>query len=125
MLNTVILMGRITHDIEAKRTDSGRPYVMLSLAIDRNYKNQDGGYDTDFINVVAWGQTAEHIANYFGKGRLICVEGSLRSRVYEDKNSTKHYITEVYADNVYFTGEPRPENVDQQKTNKPAYKKRW
>lgn len=110
MLNRVILMGRITHDLEVRQTPSGVAALTFSLAVERNFKNSNGEYDTDFITCVAWKQTAEFIGKYFGKGRMIALEGQLRSRTYEDKNGTKHYVTEVYVDVASFTGEKTSQN---------------
>ena len=105
MLNRVILMGRITQDLEVRQTPNGVPALTFNIAVDRNFKDQNGQYQADFITCVAWRQTAEFIGKYFGKGRMIALEGNLRSRTYEDKNGTKHYVTEVYVDNASFTGE--------------------
>ena len=105
MLNKVILIGRITHDLEVRQTPNGTSALTFTVAVDRNFKNQNGEYEADFITCVAWRQTAEFIGRYFGKGRLIALEGQLRSRTYEDKNGTKHYVTEVYVDSASFTGE--------------------
>ena len=105
MLNRVIVMGRITHDFEVKQTQNGTACLSFSVAVERNFKNANGSYDADFINCVAWKNTAEFIGRYFGKGRMIAIEGQLRCRTYEDKNGTKHYVTEVYVDNASFTGE--------------------
>lgn len=105
MLNRVIIMGRITHDLEVRQTPSGVSALTFSVAVDRNFKNQNGEYDTDFITCVAWKHTAEFIGKYFAKGRMIALEGNLRTRTYEDKNGTKHYVTEVYVDAASFTGE--------------------
>ena len=105
MLNRVILMGRITQDLEVRQTQNGTPSLQFTVAVDRSYKDQSGQYPTDFINCVAWRQTAEFIGKYFGKGRLIALEGNLRTRTYDDKNGVKRYVTEVYVDNASFTGE--------------------
>lgn len=105
MLNRVILMGRITHDLEVRQTPNGTSALTFTVAVDRNFKNAAGEYEADFITCVVWRQTAEFIGRYFGKGRLIALEGQLRSRTYEDKNGTKHYVTEVYVDSASFTGE--------------------
>ena len=105
MLNRVILMGRITQDLEVRQTPNGVSALTFNVAVDRNFKDQSGQYQSDFITCVAWRQTAEFIGKYFGKGRLIALEGTLRSRTYEDKNGTKHYVTEVYVENASFTGE--------------------
>lgn len=107
MLNRVILMGRITQDLELKQTTGGTSVLSFSVAVDRSYAKQGEERQTDFINCVAWRQQAEFISKYFGKGRMIALEGNLRTRTYDDKNGTKHYVTEVYVDSVSFTGEPK------------------
>lgn len=112
MLNRVILMGRITHDLEIKQTPSGVSVLSFSLAVERQFKGATGEKETDFINCVAWRQQAEFIGKYFSKGRMIAIEGNLRTRTYDDKNGTKHYVTEVYVDNVSFTGE-KSENYNE------------
>lgn len=105
MINRIVLMGRITHDLELRQTPSGNVVVAFSIAVERNFKDQNGEYQTDFINCVAWNKTAEHICRYFSKGRMIALEGNLRTRTYDDKNGTKRYVTEVFVDSVSFTGE--------------------
>ncbi len=107
MLNRVILMGRITQDLDLRQTQSGRAVLSFTVAVDRNYVKQGEERQTDFINCVAWSQQAEFITKYFAKGRMIALEGNLRTRTYDDKNGTKHYVTEVFVDNVSFTGEPK------------------
>lgn len=107
MLNRVILMGRITHDLELKQTPNGVSVLSFSIAVDRGYARQGEERQTDFINCVAWRQRAEFINNYFAKGRMIAIEGTLQTRTYDDKNGVKHYVTEVVVDNVSFTGEPK------------------
>ncbi len=103
MLNKVILMGRLTADPELRQTTSGIASCRFSVAIDRGYKSKDTGErQTDFINVIAWRQTAEFICRYFSKGRMIIVEGSLRNNNYTDNNGVKHYSMDVQADNVTF-----------------------
>lgn len=105
MLNRVILMGRITHDLEVKQTPNGVSVLSFTLAAERQFKGANGERETDFINCVAWRQQAEFINKYFSKGRMIAIEGNLRTRTFEDKKGSKHYVTEVYVDNVSFTGE--------------------
>ena len=107
MLNRVILMGRITQDLDLKQTPSGVSVLTFNIAVDRGYVKQGEERQADFITCVAWRQQAEFISRYFSKGRMIAVEGSLRTRTYEDKNGSKHYVTEVYVDNTSFTGEPK------------------
>lgn len=104
-LNKVIIMGRITHNLEVKQTSSGTAVLSFTVAIDRYSKDEEKA--ADFINCVAWNKTAEFIAKYFGKGRMIAITGTLHSRTYDDKNGTKHYVTEVYVNSADFTGEPK------------------
>lgn len=107
MLNKVILMGRLTADPELRQTPSGVSTCQFTVAVERNFTPQGGERQSDFITVVAWQKTAEFVSRYFAKGRMICVEGNLRTRTYDDRRhpEVRHYVTEVYADNVYFTGE--------------------
>lgn len=107
MLNKVILMGRITRDLELKTTPSGVSVLTFSIAVDRSFVRQGEERQADFITCVAWRQQAEFINRYFGKGRMIAVVGNLRTRTYDDKNGTKHYVTEGYVDEASFTGEPK------------------
>lgn len=105
MLNRVILMGRIAQELEMKTTQSGVSVLSFSIAVDRNFVRQGEERQTDFIDCVAWRQQAEFINKYFGKGRMICVEGTLQKRSYDDRNGNKRWVTEVVVDNVSFTGE--------------------
>lgn len=107
MLNKVIVMGRLTADPELKRTQNDIATCKVTVAADRDYTPQGQEKQADFITVVAWRQTAEFISKYFSKGRMIAVEGSLRTSTYNDKKypDVKHYVTEVYADKVYFAGD--------------------
>ncbi len=104
MLNKVIIMGRLTADPELRQTPNGVSTCQFNVAVDRNYSGQNGERQTDFITVVAWRQTAEFVSRFFSKGKMIIVEGCLRTRTYDDKRypEVKHYVTEVYADNVMF-----------------------
>lgn len=107
MLNRVILMGRISQDLDLKSTPSGTSVLTFNIAVDRSFVKQGEERQADFITCVAWRQQAEFISKYFSKGRMIAIEGNLRTRNYEDKNGSKHYVTEVYVDSVSFTGEPK------------------
>ncbi len=103
MINKVIIMGRLTADPELRQTTSGISSCRFSVAVDRGYKSKDTGErQADFINVIAWRQTAEFVSRYFSKGKMIIVEGSLRNNNYTDSNGTKHYSMDVQADNVTF-----------------------
>lgn len=101
MLNRVILMGRLTADPELRKTASDLSVTSFTLAVDRNY-GKGADRQTDFINCVAWRQTAEFISRYFSKGRLMALEGSLQVRNYVDKNENKRQAVEVLVDQVYF-----------------------
>lgn len=106
MINKWIGMGRLTAAPELKQTQSGISSCNVTIAIQRDYADSNGNRQADFINVVAWRQTAELISRYFTKGSMIAVEGELRTRTYDDKRypDVKHYVTEVYADKVSFCG---------------------
>lgn len=109
MINTVVIMGRITQDLELRQTPSGVSALSFTVAVDRGYQKPGEERQADFIACVAWRQTAEFISRYFGKGRMIALTGELRSRTYDDKNGSRHYITEVYVDQASFTGEKKQE----------------
>ena len=113
MLNRVILMGRITHDLELKQTQNGIAVLSFNIAVDRNYTPKGEEKQTDFISCVAWRKTAEFIHKYFAKGRMIAIEGNIQTRNYDDKNGVKHYVTEVIVENVSFTGEPKQQETQQ------------
>lgn len=111
MLNKVILTGRLTAKPELKTTRGGVSVARFTAAVQRNYKNADGEYDTDFIPIVAWRKTAEFAAGYFEKGQLISVAGTLQSRQYEDKDGNKRTAYEVNADEVLFAQSKRTEDT--------------
>lgn len=102
MINNVILMGRLTADAVLRMTTSGKYVASFSIAVERDYL-QDGERQADFINLIAWGKTAEFIAKYFSKGDMIAVRGSIQTRSYE-KEGIKRTITEVLVDKVSFCG---------------------
>ena len=110
MLNKIVLMGRLTRDPELRRTQSGTAVASFTLAVDRDYKPQDGERETDFIDIVAWRGTGEFVSKYFTKGRMAVVEGRLQVRDWTDKDGNKRRSTEVVADNVYFGDSKRPES---------------
>ena len=102
MLNRIVLMGRLTRDPELRRTQSGTAVTSFSIACDRDFKSQSGEKETDFIDVVAWRNTAEFVSKYFAKGRMAVVEGRLQIRDWTDREGGKRRSAEVVADNVYF-----------------------
>jgi single-strand DNA-binding protein len=102
MLNRIIVMGRMTRDPELRRTNSGTAVASFSLAVDRDFKSQSGEKETDFIDIVAWRNTAEFVSKYFSKGRMAVVEGRLQLRDWTDKEGNKRRTAEIVADSVYF-----------------------
>lgn len=102
MLNKIILMGRLCADPELRRTQSGTAVASFSLAVDRDFKAQNGEKETDFIDIVAWRNTAEFVSKYLAKGRMAVVEGRLQIRDWKDQHGNKRRTSEVIADNVYF-----------------------
>ena len=104
MLNHIVLMGRLTRDPELRRTGSGIAVASFSLAVDRDFGSSanNGEKETDFIDIVAWRQTAEFVSRFFTKGRMAVVEGRLQLRDWTDRDGNKRRTAEVIADNVYF-----------------------
>lgn len=101
MINRVVLVGRITRDIELRKTSSGTSNVSFKLACNRKFK-QEGQPDADFINCVVWNKQADNMAKYCYKGMLIGVEGRIQTRNYEDRDGKKIYVAEVISDSVSF-----------------------
>ena len=97
-------MGRLTADPELRQTPNGVAVTTFTVAIDRGFVRQGEERKADFINVVAWRQTAEFVSRYFTKGSMIAVQGSIQTRTYDDKNGLKRYVVEIVADNVSFCG---------------------
>ena len=103
MLNCAVIMGRLTSDPELRKTPSGVSVTRFTVAVDRGYVKPGEERKADFINVVAWRQTAEFVSRYFQKGSMIAVQGSIQTGSYE-KDGVKHNTFEIVADNVYFCG---------------------
>ena len=101
-MNRVCLVGRLTAKPELRYTPSNVPTTRFSIAVNRTFKNEQGGRDADFINILAWRKTAELICNYFDKGNQIGLEGRIQTGSYDDKDGNKRYTTEVVVDQVYF-----------------------
>ena len=126
-MNKAILIGRLTRDPDMKTTPQQVAVATFTIAIDRKYKDASGNKQSDFINIVAWRQSAEFVGKYFTKGMKIAIVGSIQTRTYDDKDGKKVYVTEVIADEVDFveskqsesrqpaSNEPKctfPENMD-------------
>lgn len=102
MINLVVLEGRLVKDVEVRYTENEVAVGNFTIAVPRSYKNQDGEYETDFLDCTIFKEKAESIQKYAHKGDLISVRGNLRKRSYEDKEGKKHYITEVFAEKVSY-----------------------
>ena len=102
MLNKVVIMGRLARDPELRRTQSGVSVTSFRIACDRDFKSQSGEKETDWIDIVAWRNTAEFVSKYFQKGRMAIVEGRLQTRDWTDKDGNRRVAVEVVADNIYF-----------------------
>jgi single-strand DNA-binding protein len=103
MLNHITIMGRLTKDVELRRTNTGTPVASFTIACDRDFADkQSGEKETDYIEVVGWRNTAEFVSKYFAKGRMAVVSGRLQIRKWQDKDGNKRSTAEVVADNVYF-----------------------
>ena len=101
-MNKVILIGRLTRDPELRTIASGNATTSFTIAVNRNFTNQNGEREADFINCVAWRKQAENVAKYCTKGSQVAVEGRIQTRNYDAQDGTKRYVTEVIADNVTF-----------------------
>jgi single-strand DNA-binding protein len=115
-LNKIFVMGRICNEIELRRTGTGTAVASFTIACDRDF----GDKETDFIEVVAWKNTAEFVQKYFGKGRMIIVSGRLQIRSWNDKDGNKRKTAEVVADQVYF-GDTKKEESSGNSHTAPAY----
>lgn len=100
MINRVVLVGRITKDVDHRMTQSGVGVVSFTLAVNRNFTASNGEREADFINCVTWRGSADFMRNYVKKGNMLAVEGRIQTRNYEDSDGRTVYVTEVVADNV-------------------------
>lgn len=111
MLNVITIAGRMTRDPELRRTNTGTAVASFTLAVDRDFADkQSGEKETDYIEVVAWRNTAEFVSKYFAKGRMAVVSGRLQIRSWTDKDNNKRKTAEVVADNVYFGDSKKDES---------------
>lgn len=107
MLNQIVLVGRLVKDIEVEELESGKRVVNAVLAVPRNFKNSEGEYDTDFIDVVIWNSIADNTAEYCHKGDIIGIKGRLETNNYETENGEKRKSTQVIAEKVTFLSSNR------------------
>jgi single-strand DNA-binding protein len=118
-MNKVILTGNITKDIEYQKTNNNVALCRFTIAVNRKFKKEDGTVDTDFINCVAWRNTADFVSKYLHKGNRIGLTGSIQTRSYDAQDGTKRYVTEVIADEVE-SYTPKTENENKPKTEAQA-----
>lgn len=114
MINMVALMGRLTYEPELRKTPSDVSVLRFQIACDRSYQRAGAERQTDFIDCVAWRQTAEFISRYFHKGSMIAVEGTIQTSNYTDKNGANRKQVEVLANNVSFCGSKSESGTSQQ-----------
>jgi single-stranded DNA-binding protein 3 len=114
MINNVVLVGRLTKDLELRYTTSNKAAVNFTLAVNRNFKNERGELQADFIGCTAYGKQAENMARFLNKGSLIGIEGRISTRNYQGKDGKTVYITEVIADKVNFLESKKQGNNNQQ-----------
>ena len=103
-MNKVVLIGRLTRDPDLRYPSSNIPVANFTIAVNRNFTNQNGEREADFINVIVWRKQAENVKKYISKGSLVAIEGRIQTRNYDAQDGTKRYVTEVIADNVSFLG---------------------
>lgn len=101
-MNQLLLIGRLTDDVKVKTTSNGKRLSQITLAVPRNYKNEEGSYDTDFIPCVLWNNVAETTSEYCHKGDMLAIKGKVQLSVYEDDNGEQHSGLEVIADKITF-----------------------
>lgn len=111
MLNHITIMGRLTKDVELRRTNTGTAVASFTIACDRDFAPQGQEKETDFIECVAWKGTAEFVSKHFSKGKMAVVAGRLQIRKWNDKDGNKRSTAEVVVDNMYF-GEKKAEAED-------------
>lgn len=103
-MNKVFLIGRLTRDPELRYTGNNTAVASFAIAVNRNFTNQSGDREADFINIVVWRKQAENVKNYLTQGSQVAIDGRIQVRSYDDKDGQKRYVTEVVADNVEFLG---------------------
>ena len=114
MVNNVVLVGRLVRDVDLRQTSTGKMMTYFTLAVNRNFKNEQGEQAADFIGCVAFGKTAENMARFLRKGSLIALEGRISTRNFQGNDGKTVYITEVIADKVNFLESKKQGNNNQQ-----------
>ena len=119
-MNKVCLIGRITKDPEIRYTTNNIAVATFSLAINRTYKNANGGYDADFINCIAFRNTADLLGKYVHKGDQLGIDGHIQTRNYDDKDGKKVYVTEIVVDSLDFTGNKKEQTNEPKQVEQPV-----
>lgn len=122
-MNKIIVTGNLCKDIELRYTTSNIPVLQNSVAVKNDFKNANGEYDSEFINIVVWRQTAEFLNNYAAKGSKVLVEGRLTTRSYDKQDGTKGYVTEVVAEKVELLDAKNKENTTNENQDASAQEK--
>lgn len=120
MINSVVLIGRLTRDPELRTTNNGKSVCDFSIAVQKRSKPADGSPDADFFRVNCWDKTAEYVSNYLHKGRLVAVEGRLQSRKYTANDGTNREVVEIVASNVQSLERPREDGESRTAVVTPA-----
>lgn len=121
MLNHICIIGRLTRDPEKRTTQSGKSVTTVTLAVERDRKNESGERDTDFIDVVAFGATADFVCKYFSKGTQAAASGRLQSRKWQDKDGNKRVSWEIVADSFYFAQAASGNRKSEESAGAPAF----
>ena len=111
-MNQVVLVGRLSEEPTVSKTENGKSYVFINLAVQRPFKNSDGIYETDFIRCVLWNAIASNTSEYCHTGDVVGIKGRLQNRVYENESQEKKYITEVVAERVTFLSSKKQFDVE-------------
>lgn len=122
-MNKLIITGNLCKDIELRYTTSNIPVLQNTVAVKNDFKNANGEYDSEFINIVVWRQIAEFLNNYAAKGSKVLVEGRLTNRSYDKQDGTKGYVTEVVAEKVELLDTKKKENTSTETQDAPVQEK--
>lgn len=121
-MNKVFLIGRLTRDPEIRYTSNNTPVASFTLAVNRNFTNQDGEREADFIGVVVWKKPAENVKEYLSQGSKVAVDGKIQTRSYENESGDKRYITEIISESIEFLDSKKKENEPSSKNENTSKK---
>lgn len=116
-MNRVVIVGRLTRDVELRYTPNGVAVANFNVAVNRQFKNKDGEQEADFIQCVTWRKQAENLANYMKKGSQIGVDGRLQTRTYENSNGKTVFVTEILAESIQFLEPKSNQSVNSNSSN--------